>query len=96
MSFWYKNHTFGNFLRNVVPTGEILYVDRFGCEKMYILHCNSISMYDVKSSLEDCITLGKLYVQKVIDSLNDRFLDLPIFNAASIFSPKHLPMDTLD
>ena len=51
---------------------------------------------DVGGSLEDCITLGRLYVQKVIDSLNDRFPDLPIFNAARFFSPKHYPMDALD
>ena len=48
---------------------------------------------DVGGSPEDCITLGILYVQKAIDSLNDR---LPIFNAAMFFSPKHYPMDALD
>ena len=86
----------GIFLRNVVPTGEILYVDRFSCKKMHTLHYDSMSGCDVGGSLEDCITLGRLYVQNVIDSLNDCFPDLSIFNAARLFSPKHYPMDALD
>ena len=64
--------------------------------KVHTLHYDSISGYDIGGSLEDCTTLGRLYVQKVIDSLNDRFPDLPIFNAAGFFSPKHYPMDALD
>ena len=51
---------------------------------------------DVGCSLEDCIILGRLYVQNVIHSLNDGFPDLPIFNASRLFSPKHYPMDALD
>ena len=86
----------GLFLRNVVPKGEILYVDKFGCEKVHTLHYDSMPECDVGGSLEDCITLGRLYVQKVIDSLNDRFPDLPVFNVARLFSPKHYPIDALD
>jgi hypothetical protein len=86
----------GIFLRNMVPTGEILYVDRFRCEKMHTLHYDSMSGYDVRGSLDDCITLGRLCVQKIIASLNDRFSNLPIFNVTRLFSPKHYPMDALD
>ena len=91
VSFGTTTKQLGIFLRNVLPTREILYVDRFGCEKVHTLHYDSMSGYDVGGSLEDCITLGRLYVQKVIGSLNDRFSDLPIFNAARLFNPKHYP-----
>ena len=63
---------------------------------MHTLHYDSMPGCDVGGSLEDCITLGRLYVQNVIDSLNDRFPDLPIFNAAKLFNPKHYPMDALN
>jgi len=86
----------GKFLREVVPNGQILYVDSFGCEKMHILHYDSMPECDVGGSLEACIMLGRQYVQKIIDSLNDRFPDLSIFNAARLFSPKHYPVDELD
>ena len=84
------------FLRYVVLNGEMLYVDRFGCKKVHILYYDSMPGCDVRSSLEDCITTGRLYVQNVIDSLNDRFPDLPVFNVVRFFSPKHYPMDALD
>ncbi len=74
----------------------MLYVDRFGCKKVHILYYDSMPGCDVRSSLEDCITTGRLYVQNVIDSLNDRFPDLPVFNVVRFFSPKHYPMDALD
>ena len=35
-------------------------------------------------------------MQKVIDSLNDCFPDLPTFNATKLVSPKHYPVDELD
>jgi hypothetical protein len=96
VSFGTTTKHLGIFLRNVVPTGEILYPDMFGCEKMHILHYDSMPGCDIGGSLENCIILGRLYVQNVIDSLNDGFSDLSIFNAARFFSPKHYPMDALD
>jgi hypothetical protein len=33
------------------------------------------------------------YVPTVIDSLDKRFLDLPIFNALKVFNPKYYPSD---
>ncbi|KAG0593808.1 hypothetical protein M758_UG021100 [Ceratodon purpureus] len=96
VSFGTGTKHLGNFLRNVVPRAEILYVDRFGCKKEHTLHYGSMPGCHVGGLLEDCIALGRQYVQKVIDSLNDRFPDLPIFSAARLFSPKHYPMDALD
>ena len=63
---------------------------------MHNLYYDFIPGCDLRGLLEDFITLGRLYVQKVIDSLNDRFPDLPIFYATRLFNPKHYPIDALD
>ena len=34
-----------------------------------------------------------MYVQAVVDSLNERFLDSPIFNTSILFTPKYDPSD---
>jgi hypothetical protein len=46
--------------------------------------------------LLECKLIAVEYVQKIIDALNERFLDLPIFNAAKLFSPKCYPVDEED
>jgi hypothetical protein len=37
-------------------------------------------------TMEDCIHLNKAFVQKLIDYLNEEFIDLHVFNAAKYFS----------
>jgi hypothetical protein len=37
--------------------------------------------------MEDCIHLGKAFIQKLIDCLNDRFTNLHVFNAANFLVP---------
>ena len=91
VSFGLTTKHLGKFLREVVPNGQILYVDSFGCEKMHILHYDSMPECDVGGSLEACIMLGRQYVQKIIDSLNDRFPDLSIFNAARLLARSTIP-----
>ena len=39
-------------------------------------------------TMNDCVHLGKVFVQKLIDCLNDRFTDLTVFNAAKLFIPR--------
>ena len=34
-----------------------------------------------------------MYVQAVVDSLNERSLDLLVFNASKLFIPKYYPSD---
>ena len=87
---------FGKFLQDVVPTGQVLYIDRYGVEKVHNLHYESMHGCNVEGTLEQCKILGASYVQKVIDSLNNRFPDLPIFTSAKLFSPKHYPLDDHD
>ena len=49
-------------------------------------------------TLDDCILLGIFFVMKAIDTLNARFTNLPIFNAAKFFSPRNYyeDMDDMD
>jgi hypothetical protein len=96
VNFGRTSRFLGKFLREAVPTGQITYIDRYGMEKVHTLHYGSMPECQVEGSLEQCMMLGAQYVQKIIDSLNDRFLDLSIFNAARLFSPKHYPLDDLD
>ena len=43
------------------------------------------------NELQQRILLGASYVQMVVHTLNDRFLNLPIFNAANFFNPRNYP-----
>lgn len=67
-------------------------------EKVHHIHYESMSRCQRMNfgSLEECKALGAEYVQKVVDSLNDRFPDLFVFNAARLISPKHYPADDIE
>jgi hypothetical protein len=39
-------------------------------------------------TMEYCVHLGKAFVQKLIDCLNDKFIDFPVFNATKLFIPR--------
>lgn len=45
------------------------------------------STFYAKDSLEKCMNMGANYVQAIVDSLNDRFLDLLVFNEFKLFNP---------
>ena len=49
----------------------------------------------VEGTQESCQHLTKGYIQSLIDCLNERFLDLPLFNVAKLFSPSYYPSDCL-
>ena len=53
-------------------------------EKSYILHEGGIFDCCV-ILLEECQAIGAEYVQRVVDSLNERFRDLHIFNACKFY-----------
>jgi hypothetical protein len=96
INFGRTSRFLGKFLREAVPTGQITYIDRYGVEKVHTFHYGSMPGCQVEGSLEQCMMLGAQYVQKIIDSFNDHFPDLSIFNTASLFRPKHYPLDDLD
>ena len=46
-------------------------------------------------SLDECITIGKDFVQHVIDALNNRFPDVTFFNAIKLFNPSSYPIEEM-
>lgn len=69
--------------------GTLEFVDNANMVHVQPLRFESCPNSHVSGALDDCILLGKSFVMKVIDSLNMRFTDLPIFNATKFFSPRH-------
>ena len=67
--------------------GKLEFIDNTGASHVHLLRFEPIPNSLGSGTLEDCIHLGKAFVQKLIDCLNDRFIDLPTFNAAKLFSP---------
>jgi hypothetical protein len=59
--------------------------------KVHISPYNCEMIFDKDDSLEKCMSMGVDYMQTVEDSLNKIFLDLPMFNACKLFSPKYYP-----
>jgi hypothetical protein len=45
----------------------------------------------IEGTEESCQQLTEGYIESLIDSLNERFPDLPLFNAAKLFSPCYYP-----
>ena len=55
---------------------------------MYEIHCIIHALAtNGPNELQQCILLSASYVQRVDNALNDRFPNLPIFNAAVFFQP---------
>ena len=69
--------------------GTLEFADRTGMIHLHPLRFESLPKMQNSRTLDDCILLGKCFVIKVIESLDRRFTDLPIFNAAKFFSPRH-------
>ena len=63
--------------------GNLEYIDNTGVSHVHLLRFEAIPNSLGFGSMEDCIGLGKEFIQKLIDYLNDMFTDLPIFNAAN-------------
>jgi hypothetical protein len=51
---------------------------------VHALRFESFPKSQRSGTLDDCIMLRKSFVMKVIDSLNARFINLPIFNVVKI------------
>ena len=67
--------------------GTLEFADCTGMIHVHALRFERLPKSQRSGTLDDCIMLGKSFVMKVIDFLNARFTDLPIFNAAKFFSP---------
>ena len=51
---------------------------------------------DGPNELQQCILLGASYVQRVVQSLNDRFPDLLVLSTTNLFNPRNYPNDDND
>jgi hypothetical protein len=66
--------------------GEIHFQDSTGVVHSHILHYAPLPHaieFDGDGTLHGCKVIAHVYVVKVIESLQQRFLDLKLFNAAS-------------
>jgi len=48
------------------------------------------------NELQQCILLGASYVQRIVHALNERFPNLPVFNATKLFSSCSYSSDDSD
>ncbi|KAH7439134.1 hypothetical protein KP509_04G046700 [Ceratopteris richardii] len=51
---------------------------------------------DYNGSLDECISMAKVYVTNILDSLNKHFEDIYVYNAFEVFSPSSYPPDAYD
>ena len=50
-------------------------------------------IFNREATLEECKMMGAMYVQASVDSLNNRFSYLLVFNTSKLFGPKYYPSD---
>lgn len=88
---WWTKHL-GPFLSRGWVDGTWRWLATNGFEGTYHpMHHGRI--FHVDDSLEKCMNMQANYVQVVVDSFNERFLDFLVFNASKLFSPKYFPIE---
>ena len=65
---------------------KLEFIDNIGASHVHMLIFERITNSFWSGTMEDCVHLGKAFVQKLIDCLNDRFTYLPVFNATKLFT----------
>ena len=76
--------------------GTLEFTDYTGMVHIHTLRFEGFTKSQISGTLYDYVLLGIFFVMKVIDSLNARFTDLPIFNVANFFSPRNYYEDMDD
>ncbi|MCO5563599.1 hypothetical protein L7F22_017246 [Adiantum nelumboides] len=76
--------------------GELKYTDESENVHVHKLHFKSLPNSSNLGTLDACIEIGKEFVNALLFSLNERFFDNSIFNAAKLFSPRNYPSDIKD
>ena len=90
LMFGRTSKNLGKFLREFAENLQLTYENNTGDR---IIHALAT---DGSNELQQCVLLGASYMQRVVHALNERFPDLPIFNAAKLFSPRNYPSDDSD
>jgi hypothetical protein len=90
--FWLMDKTFGTIFIKRMGSWYLKMVGNNGFEGTYHpMHHGRIFHRD--DSLEKCMNMQANYLQIVVDSLNERFLDILVFTASKLFSPKYFPVE---
>lgn len=64
---------------------ELVFFDNSGVSHVHMLRYESVGLG--LDTIDDCINLGGNFIHKVVEYLNDRFMDLPVFNEVNLFNP---------
>ncbi len=50
---------------------------------------------DKNDSQEECMNMGSNYVQVVVNNFNEKFPNLPMYNAHKLFNPKYYSIEEM-
>ncbi|KAH7421425.1 hypothetical protein KP509_13G056600 [Ceratopteris richardii] len=75
---------------------ELLYEDANGDSHVHALRSLPCDNAKYNDSLDECISMAKVYVTNILDSLNKHFEDISVYNAFKVFSPSSYPPDAYD
>ncbi|MCO5597577.1 hypothetical protein L7F22_051656 [Adiantum nelumboides] len=93
-TFGYGCKHFREFMRRLNANNELVYVQENGYVETHMLHFTSFSQnFTSGNSLQGCIVLAKSFVQELIVGIDARFNDLPLYNAAKLYSPTSFDKD---
>ncbi|MCO5601984.1 hypothetical protein L7F22_056111 [Adiantum nelumboides] len=81
-------------MRRLNANNELVYVQENGYVETHMLHFTSFSQnFTSENSLQGCIVLAKSFVQELIVGIDAKFNDLPLYNAAKLYSPTSFDKD---
>ncbi|KAH7292058.1 hypothetical protein KP509_29G049800 [Ceratopteris richardii] len=83
-------------LLQMTKDSMLFYEDASRQSHAHVLRFAPMPMDGDNGSLDECVSIAKAYIKNILDGLNRRFEDLPLFNAFKIFSPSSYPIDAYD
>ncbi|MCO5600445.1 hypothetical protein L7F22_054558 [Adiantum nelumboides] len=93
-TFGYGCKHFREFMRRLNANNELVYVKENGYVETHMLHFTSFSQNLTSgNSVSGCIALAKSFVQELIAGIDARFNDLPLYNAAKLYSTTSFDKD---
>ncbi|KAH7424117.1 hypothetical protein KP509_12G090700 [Ceratopteris richardii] len=80
---------------NMAKENSLTFVDAKGHAHNHVLVHKPVPKSHKKKVTHDakCVCMGKIYVQNILNALNQRYEDISVFNALKIFSPSSYPVD---
>ncbi|KAH7277645.1 hypothetical protein KP509_39G060800 [Ceratopteris richardii] len=78
---------------NMAKENSLTFVDAKGHAHNHVLVHKPVPKSHKNGCFEECVCMGKIYVQNILNALNQRYEDISVFNALKIFSPSSYPVD---